>query len=311
MPSVKDSSTKLNASAVGLHPSPYRLPASAEVGRVRLAVSNLARSLAFYTEVIGLSLLNENAPPNEQVAQLGVQQSKEVLLELEAPEGVRPLLDGQRLGLYHTAFLLPSRFALASFILHLQTNDIRFGSSDHRYSEALYLIDPDGLSVEVYADRPCEQWEVEGQELLTGVEPLRFNTLPPVAQESWAGVPVGTRMGHIHLYIGNLERAKEFYHQGLGLDIMTWRYPGALFTSAGGYHHHVGLNVWASSSPQATERDARLLFWELRLPSGEELRRLVSNMEHSGFPAIWISDSRVAIDDPWGIKVVVVAQYGK
>ncbi len=256
--------------------------------------------------MIGLSLLNEDTLAHEQVARLGVSETGEVLLELEAPPGVHPIVEGTRLGLYHTAFLLPHRSALASFILHLRAAGIPFGSSDHRYSEALYLKDPDGLSVEVYADRPREQWVVEGQELVTGVEPLRFDTLPRVAQGSWAGVPVNTRMGHIHLYIGDLQQAKKFYHHGLGLDIMTWRYPGALFTSAGGYHHHVGLNVWALGSPQASEQDARLLFWELRLPSVEGLQRLTANMQSSGYTAIPASDDQASIIDPWGIKIVLV-----
>ena len=290
----------------GLRPSPYRLPATAEVGRVRLAVSNLQRSTEFYTRVIGLSLLNGDTFIEESLARLGVQATGEVLLELEAQPGVHPIVEGTRLGLYHTAFLLPSRTALASFILHLRTAGVPFGSSDHRYSEALYFKDPDGLSVEVYADRPREQWEVEGQELVTGVEPLRFNTLPNVSHGSWTGVPYGTRIGHVHLYIGDLDRARKFYHNGLGLDIMTWRYPGALFTSAGGYHHHVGLNVWASGSPQASHQDARLLFWELRLPSVEELQKLQANMERSGFNVVRIGSHHASITDPWGIKVVLV-----
>ena len=295
-----------NGLEVGIRPAPYRLPATAQIGRVRLAVSNLERSVDFYTGVIGLSVLSGRTIAGEHVTQLGIKGTNEVLLELQALPGVRPIDARTRLGLYHTAFLLPGRSELASFVLHLKVRHIPFGSSDHLYSEAIYLTDPDGLAVEVYADRPRELWTVAGQELLTGVSPLHFENLPAVAQGSWAGAPVGTRMGHIHLYVGDLEEAKSFYHHALGLDIMTWSYPGALFTSAGGYHHHVGLNVWAAGSPQASEKDARLLFWELKLPNAEELHHVRGSLERSGYAAVLTSSGQLIIPDPWGINLLLI-----
>lgn len=278
---------------IGIYPPAYRLPATAHVGKVRLAISNLDRSLEFYTKVIGLNVISQSAT----LAQLGAQNSQSVLLELEQLPGVQPIGRRTRLGLYHTAFLLPNREALSSFVNHLRQLRIQFGAGDHLYSEALYLTDPDGLTVEVYADRPRSTWTIDGREIVGATNPVRFSELPPVAPDSWHGAPTGTTVGHVHLYIGDLDKAARFYHAALGFDIVTWRYPGALFVSAGGYHHHVGLNIWAADSPVAGPSDSRLLFWELVLPNQQEIDRIAASLASNGFEAS---------TDPWGIKVTVV-----
>jgi catechol 2,3-dioxygenase len=254
----------------------------------------------FYSNVIGLSVLEMEG----RIARLGPQNSKLVLLELEAMPGVHPIGRRTRLGLYHTAFLLPTRSALSSFVQHLRQDGIEFGAGDHLYSEAVYLVDPDGLSVEVYADRPRSEWLVENGELLTGVDTVRFETFPAVAAGSWGGAPAGTTMGHVHFYVGALEQAKNFYHTGLGLDITTWRYPGALFTSAGGYHHHVGLNVWVANSRVASTEDSRLLFWEILLPDSREIQRAAESMVEAGYPPLQDGDG-LHFKDPWGITVAL------
>lgn len=289
---------------IGLHPPKYRLPASAHVGRVRLAVSSLGQSIAFYSRVIGLFVLRQEP----RFAQLGARGSDEVLLELEEMAEVTPITRRSRLGLYHTAFLLPSREDLSSFVRHLATNGIEFGAGDHIYSEALYLTDPDGLSVEVYVDRPKKDWQYEGREIVSATNPVRFETLPPVAEDSWQGAPAGTTIGHVHFYIGDLKQAAAFYNAGLGLDIVTWRYPGALFTSAGGYHHHVGLNVWAAGSPSATREDARLLFWEMVLPTEQERERALQNLLEGGFARVESAYGNPSVVDPWGITVSLVVR---
>jgi catechol 2,3-dioxygenase len=292
--------TTAEMTSFGIHPPTFRLPATARIGRVRLAVSELARSVHFYSNVIGLSVLKMEG----RIARLGPQNSKLVLLELEAMPGVHPIGRRTRLGLYHTAFLLPTRSALSSFVQHLRQDGIEFGAGDHLYSEAVYLVDPDGLSVEVYADRPRSEWLVENGELLTGVDTVRFETFPAVAAGSWGGAPAGTTIGHVHFYVGALEQAKNFYHTGLGLDITTWRYPGALFTSAGGYHHHVGLNVWVANSPVASTEDPRLLFWEVLLPDSREIQRAAESMVEAGYPPLQDGDG-LHFKDPWGITVAL------
>jgi len=282
----------------------YGLPASAHVGRVRLAVSNLGRSVDFYTRVIGLAMLESDG----KLARLSAQGSGRVLLELEEQPGIRPIAERSRLGLYHTAFLLPNRESLSSFVRHLVKQRVGFGAGDHGISEALYLVDPDGLEVEVYADRPREQWSFTGGQLRMGTQAVRFDQLPKVADDSWKGAPVGTTVGHVHFYIGDLQAAEAFYCDGLGLDVMM-RIPSALFTSAGGYHHHVGLNVWAAGSPVASEGDARLLFWELVLPNATEIERVAENLRKSGYAeSLGEGGARSFVDDN-GINVALVAEF--
>lgn len=290
-------SPAIESAAVGIRPPSYRLPAEARIGVVRLAVSSLERSIAFYGGVIGLAVLERK----DQFARLGTAANGTVL-ELEERPGMRPLGRATRLGLYHAAFLLPSREDLSSFILHLRRRGVPFAASDHAVSEAVYLTDPDGLAVEVYADRERAEWPFDGPELVMDTKPLQFSALPQVAQESWQGAPAGTTIGHVHLYVGDLPTAALFYHAALGLDIMTWRYPGALFLSAGGYHHHVGANVWAAESPIASDADPRLLFWELVLPTMEDVARAAESLQTAGFfrPN---ADSVSTFTDPWGIRV--------
>lgn len=289
---------------LGIQPPAYRLPDSARVGRAKLAVSQLASSMEFYRGIIGLSVLEES----DTWAALGISATGTVLIELEANPEVKPLGTRRRLGLYHTAFLLPSRAALSSFVQHLQMKAIPFSAGDHIYSEALYLTDPDGLSVEVYADRPRSAWVSEGNELVSAVNPVNFHSLAAVPHDSWLGAPAGTTLGHMHFYIGDLKQASHFYHDGLGLTIMTWRYPGALFTSAGGYHHHVALNVWVASSPIASPTDARLLYWELLLPDAEAVKSAAESLRSAGYQPVAAAEGRMLVTDPWGITVALTPE---
>jgi len=292
------------ATQIGIHPPHYRLPDAAHVGRVRLAVSSLERSAAFYRDIVGLAVLESDG----RLARLGIRADGQILLELEEQPGVQPIGKRSRLGLYHTAFLLPSREDLSSFVRHLVRHDVNFGAGDHIYSEALYLTDPDGLQVEVYADRPRSAWIYEGQEIVSATNPVQFDKLPPVAADSWAGAPLGTTIGHMHLYVGDLEIARKFYHDALGLDIVTWRYPGALFTSAGGYHHHVAVNVWTAGSPPASDKDARLLFWEMVLPDEQDIVRASASLSAAGYTAVKTANGAPGFSDPWGITVALATQ---
>jgi catechol 2,3-dioxygenase len=273
------------------------------VGKVRLAVSNLERSIAFYRDVIGLAMLSVDA--GKSISRLGAHGETRVLLELEA-SGVEPVGRHTRLGLYHTAFLLPSRESFSAFVQHLNQLRVRFGAGDHLVSEALYLSDPDGLQVEVYVDRPRSTWQTNAGEIVMATDPVRFDQLPKVAPDSWKGAPAGTTVGHVHFYVGDLERAAAFYRDGLGLDATCWRYPGALFLGAGGYHHHVGTNLWAAGSPPASARDARLLFWELRVPNQEEIERVAARMSTGGFREEATAEGLRSFTDPWGITVMLV-----
>jgi catechol 2,3-dioxygenase len=286
---------------VGIQPASFRLSDATHVGVVTLAISNLVKSVVFYRDVIGLAVLKQGA----DAAELGVGDM--VLLKLFELPGVQPIGRRQRLGLYHTAILLPSRSALGSFIQHLKRNGVYYGAGDHIYSEALYLTDPDGLSVEIYADRPRGEWKTNGQELLSATDPVDIARLVSASVGEWRGAPAGTKVGHLHFYIGDLAKATSFYHDALGFALMTWSYPGALFISAGGYHHHIGLNVWAEGSPQAGPTDARLLSWELVVPYPSEIENVHSNLEWLGWKSRIDTNGTLTATDPWGITVHVVS----
>lgn len=290
----------------GIAPSGYRLPPSVRLGPVRLRVSDLGRSTTFYREVLGLERHGgvSGADPGGTIS-LGVAGAPEPLVELVERPGARPVTPRGRLGLYHFALLLPDRPSLARIAGHLLERDVRLGTADHAVSEALYLHDPDGLGVEVYADRPRRRWRTRGRELVITTDPLDLDDLLSEAGDrAFDGLPQGTVTGHVHLHVGDLDRAEAFYHEALGFDRVAWSYPGALFLSAGGYHHHLGTNVWAAGAPPAGPDDAGLVWWTLVLPDDDEVERaLASVAEVDGAP----SDGSV-VRDPWGTAVQLVAE---
>jgi catechol 2,3-dioxygenase len=284
----------------GVPPDGVRLPADTKLGRVRLQVADLARSLSYYQEVLGLQVLETGGAE----AVLGTSSAPDgdsaPLLELQERVGVAPVPRRGRLGLFHFAILLPQRADLGRFAAHLSARGEPVGASDHRVSEALYLHDPDGLGIEVYADRPRKAWRREGRQLVMATDPLDVEDLLRAGKgATWAGMPPDTIMGHIHLHVGDLVRAEAFYHQALGLDKVVWSYPGALFLSAGGYHHHLGLNTWAAGAPPAGEADARLLEWELRVPSAGAAGDALERLADEGHP-VERSPGGGTVRDPWG-----------
>ena len=288
----------------GIAPPGYRLPDSARPGRVVLQVADLERSVAYYEGVIGLGVLERSG----ERAVLGAREGGDPLVELRERRGASPVPLRGRIGLYHFAILLPDRPSLGRFVSHLAELGVRAGASDHLVSEALYLQDPDGLGIEVYADRPRSEWRVQDRQLRMATEPLDLRDLARAAgDERWSGMPVGTRIGHLHLHVGDVDRARAFYHEGLGLDQVVWSYPGALFLSAGGYHHHLGVNTWAAGAPPAGADDARLVEWELLLPAEEEVAAAVASLEEHGYDASRGEGAGVVVRDPWGTALRLVS----
>jgi catechol 2,3-dioxygenase len=280
----------------GIRPPSYRLPDATRIGAVHLQVSDLARSLTYYRDVLGFRVISED----RSSATLGAHGDETTLVALHERRGVRSVARRGLLGLYHFAVLLPTRAALGRFVTHLGTVGAYAGSADHLVSEALYLSDPDGLGIEVYADRPRSEWQTRGNELAMTTEPLDLRALVHEAGETpWTGMPTGTVIGHVHLHVGTLREAEAFYHAALGLDKVVWNYPGALFLSAGGYHHHLGTNTWAAGAPAATDADARLLEWELVLPSRADVDAAATHIGVAGYSVQMAGDDR-RISDPWG-----------
>ena len=281
----------------GVAPPAYRLPDEAHVGAVRLQVSDLQQSLEFYRDVLGLRL----QAAGSNAAALGPDDDGRALVRLETKPGVTRARRGA-LGLYHFAILLPDRAALGRFVAHLAEQRVRVSSADHLVSEALYLWDPDGLGIEVYADRPRSEWRHEGRQLAMATDPLDIDDLLRAGGGTpWTGMPEGTRMGHVHLHVGDLAQAERFYHHGLGLEKMVWQYPGALFLAAGGYHHHLGTNVW-SPGPPARDSEARLLEWELIVPAPADVDAAAMSLSDHGFRAE-VAGATVRTADPWGTEL--------
>lgn len=281
-------------------PAPnYRLPAATHIGKVSLQVADLDRSLAFYERVLGLHVLDRSGSR----AVLGALDSETPIVELVERKGARPVPRRGLLGLYHFAILLPDRPSLARFVRHLGDIGVHAGMSDHFVSEAIYLQDPDNLGIEVYADRPRSEWRSERGQLRMATEPLDVNGLLATAgDEPWQGAPPGTTIGHVHLHVGDIRRAAAFYHDALGLDKMVWNYPGALFLSAGGYHHHLGTNTWAQGAPSATDQDARLIEWEIVVPNAAAVDATTASLERAGYPVQRERADAVA-RDPWGTQL--------
>ena|SRR5690348_5279204 len=291
-------------------PAPdYRLPAATHLGRVRLQIADLERSVGYYERVIGLRVIEKRGG----VAVLGAHGDERLLVELHELRGARPVPRRGRLGLYHFAILLPDRASLGRFLAHLEQIGAYAGMSDHFVSEAIYLTDPDGLGIEVYADRPRNEWKHEARQLLMTTVPLNEESLLRAATASgrpdevlWAGLPAGTVIGHVHLYVGDLEAAAAFYHVGLGLDKIVWNYPGALFMSAGGYHHHLGTNTWASDAPSAGLVDARLLEWEVIVPAPADAAEAARSLTRAGWTVAQDGAEWLAAD-PWGTTLRIKA----
>jgi catechol 2,3-dioxygenase len=287
----------------GVKPPNYRLPESAHIGRVRLQIADLDRSIAYYETVIGLRVLGRDGG----VARMGAQGDDSVLVELHEKQGVKSVARRGHIGLYHFAILLPDRAALGRFLAHLGELGVRAGMADHLVSEALYLTDPDGLGIEVYADRPRSTWREADAQLAMAADPLDTNSVIAAAKgEPWTGAPPGTTIGHVHLYVRDLDQAAQFYHEGVGLDKIVWNYPGALFMSAGGYHHHLGTNTWATGAPLATDDEARLLDWEVVVPTDADADAAARSIADAGH-AVERSEKGHVARDPWGTALRVVA----
>jgi catechol 2,3-dioxygenase len=288
----------------GIRPRGYRLPESTHLGMVRLQVASLDRSILFYESVLGMRVLDRTGDS----ARLGTHGEDREIVHLRQLSSARPVPRRGLLGLYHFAILLPDRASLGRFVAHLAEAGIYAGMSDHFVSEAVYLTDPDGLGIEVYADRPRDAWRYEERQLYMTTNHLDVEDLVRSARGvHWTGMPSGTVLGHVHLYVDDIDRAESFYHDALGFDKVVWSYPGALFMSAGGYHHHLGTNTWAKGAAPATDADARLLDWEIVVPTQKDADEAAQNVVAAGYKAK-PENSEWILTDPWGTSLRLVPE---
>lgn len=267
------------------------------IGMVRLKVRDLARVSAFYQRILGLTPLEER----EGTVVLGAAAAP--LLELSGDAGLAPR-DPRAAGLFHTAFLMPGRADLARWLAFvIEERQPLQGASDHIVSEAIYLADPEGNGIEVYADHPPSRWRGADGEIRMTTDPLdRQDLLAAAGGTVWAGFPEGGVIGHIHLQVGDMEKAERFYRDILGFDV-TSRYPGASFFGSGGYHHQLAGNVW--NSRHASKRPDHMAgLEEIELVLKENARResILARAQSAG---IRVRGDAV-LYDPWGTAITLV-----
>lgn len=261
--------------------------APVHIGAVSLAVRDLSGVSDFYEKAIGLSLIS--ASGSERMLGAGGVTLLRLIEDKSARASTR-----SEAGLFHTAFLLPTREDLARWTAFAIANNIPVtGAFDHLVSEALYLDDPEGNGIEIYSDRHPHEWTQTATGIQMATEALDFKSLMASIEgkdSSWQSVPEETRIGHIHLKVGDTALAEGFYRDELGFDVMT-EYPGASFLATGGYHHHIGANVWMSRNAKKREPALGLASFELVADAGHYAKLAGKLATNSA--------------DPWGNRIVL------
>ena len=271
-----------------------RLPDATRIGSAHLRVQNLDRALGFYRDTLDFIVTQED----ERKVALSAAAGEAPIFHLtEYPDYIRK--PQRSTGLYHVAILMPDRPALGRILRRLLVRRYPLGgASDHLVSEALYLSDPDGNGLEIYRDRPRSEWRMDGDSVAMATEPLDADGVIAEAQEQDAGVVPGTVIGHMHLHVSDLARAEGFYSGLLGFDVVQRSYPGALFVSAGGYHHHLGLNTWAGKMPPPPNA-VGLEDWTIVVPGEDGWAQAV---EHTGAT---VEGETASVRDPDGNKLTL------
>ena len=282
------------------------IPPDTSIGTVRLRVADHDDLTTFYERVIGLEAVEREG----DVTSLGAADGEPLIELVGAPDAPPP--PSFSTGLFHLAILVPDRAELARSLQRVAAAGWRLtGASDHLVSEALYLQDPEGNGIEIYRDRPREEWRRNGDELAMATLPLDLESvlgeLDPGERQA-NGMPGGTTMGHVHLQVADIPAAERFYNRALGLDVMVRSYPGALFLAAGGYHHHLGLNTWQSEgAPPPPEGALGLDRYELVLPNAAERDSAADRLADAGAEPQRLEEGVVA-SDPSGNRVLLTAR---
>ncbi|CAM3230795.1 catechol 2,3-dioxygenase [Paracoccus aminovorans] len=255
-----------------------------QVSQVALIVNDLDRVGDFYRSVIGLERLSGSG---EDLV-LGAGDLPLLELRRDAAARRRP----HEAGLFHTAFLLPDRRDLGAWLRHAAGRQLRLdGASDHLVSEALYLRDPEGNGIELYADRPRAAWQTDGRQVRMDTLPLDLQTLAAAADRPWTGAPQGSVVGHVHLQVGDIAEAEAFYMGRLGMDRSAQVF-GASFFATGGYHHHLAGNIWQSRGAGR------------RSPDSTGLAEVVLAADAAAMAAL----PGQALTDPWGTRFRIAAK---
>lgn len=281
-----------------MHTDRFAIDPRTTIGSVTLPARDIGKVAQFYEDVIGLTVLKRS----ERTVELGCHDTPLVILE-SRPHGKQ---SPRSTGLFHLAILLPTRKDLGHWLRHL--SDAQYpmdGAGDHLVSEALYLSDPEGNGIEIYCDRPRESWQYVGNQIKMDTLPVDLEALQAEAPaDRFVGLTPETTIGHIHLRVDDVAKAIEFYRDVLGFNLMaTWR--GAAFLSAGGYHHHIGVNMWHSrGAPPPPPDSLGLVAYRIMLPTDEALRELLERLDTIGYP-VNESDTEPFVRDPAGNGIVL------
>lgn len=274
-------------------PTATSINPATHIGLVTLRVANLDRSLKFYQVVLGFRLIERTAG----VATLGAEQGP-AILELHEVAGAPPA-PTRSTGLFHAAIVLPSRAALGQALMRMAAAGSQLGEADHAVSEGFHISDPDGNGLEIYRDRPRDTWQWQDGSVKMTVDYVDVDGVLAEGQQAAysALLPAGTRIGHVHLKVADLAAAEHFYHNILGFDV-TAKMPGAVFVSAGGYHHNIGLNIWQSrGAGPAPDTSAGLEEYTIALPDHEALAEVQTQLVAAGVQT-HEQNGDILVDDP-------------
>lgn len=295
----------------------YKIDPAMKMGHVSLNVSDLSQSLDFYQSVLGFRRIGRPSSGNALLT-IGSNESSYLveLLQVKTAgannDNLRQLDSStRRAGLYHFAILLPERKFLADMLQNLndKRDQIHFdGLADHLVSESIYIRDPDFNGVEIYRDRPRSQWRWNDTQVEMATLPLNTtNLLKESTEKGWKEMPDKTRIGHIHLHVGNISKAIKFYHEILGLQL-TAAIPSASFFAVGGYHHHIATNTWLGTGmAPASSESIGLNHFSIELSSKEDVETLIEQFSRRNMTVIRgdLSDRSVFVRDMDGIKIQV------
>ncbi len=283
----------------------FQLSEKTHPGTVSLKVADLDKMKDFYTQIIGLFVIEER----ENQVFLGTQEGKKSLLILNKVK--HPLPITRKTGLYHVAFLLPTRKDLGNELLHLlQVKAPIIGASDHGYSEAVYLTDPEGNGIEIYRDKPQETWEItsDGEVPAITIE-MDADGVIAASDNTWQGFPEGTKVGHVHLKVADLKKTQDFYTDILGLTLTTNYMDQAKFFATGTYHHHIGSNIWNGRGLKTmAENDLGLEYYTFSTENAAENERIQTHFKELEASYRVDSEGTIWITDPNGILVAFVME---
>lgn len=283
-----------------------KIPDNTKIQSIELRVKDLNSSLQFYSDLIGFKVIRRN----NINALLSADGKDPYLIKLTEDKTALVRIKGTT-GLYHIAFLFPDRKELAKVFLRLFRKKVKFqGFSDHLVSEAIYLADPDGNGIELYTDKPRDTWIWRNGEVLMDSLPLDLSLITGDYNdnEEWRGIHPDTFIGHIHLNVSDLRKAEEFYNDLLGMNISNYSYPGAMFFSAGGYHHHIAVNTWINNKKlSANDKSLGLISFSVKLNSDDYLNYLKEKISGTEYNIIAENENELMVKNSDGALINIIA----